>query len=124
IRISSASSPIPWARGRKQVHRHRRPHRRRPRPTPIRQRRPFRRRRREAGGGDRRPVWAAVEARMSEFVVAIGLVLAIEGLIFAAFPGAAKRLAAQALESPENTLRIAGVISAVLGVLVIWLVRG
>ena len=45
---------------------------------------------------------------MSEFVVAIGLVLAIEGLIFAAFPQAAKRLAANALASPDGALRIAG----------------
>jgi hypothetical protein len=61
---------------------------------------------------------------MQDFLVAIGLVLAIEGLIFAASPGAAKRLAATALETPEGTLRIAGVVSAVLGVLMIWLVRG
>jgi uncharacterized protein YjeT (DUF2065 family) len=61
---------------------------------------------------------------MSDFIVAIGLVLAIEGLIFAAFPGAAKRLAANALESPENSLRIAGVVSAVLGITLVWLVRG
>ena len=31
---------------------------------------------------------------MSEFIVAIGLVLVIEGLVFAGFPAAAKRLAA------------------------------
>ena len=61
---------------------------------------------------------------MSDFVVAIGLVLAIEGLIFAAFPGVAKRLAANALESPESSLRIAGVVSAVLGIIIVWLVRG
>jgi uncharacterized protein YjeT (DUF2065 family) len=61
---------------------------------------------------------------MSDFIVAIGLVFAIEGLIFAAFPGAAKRLAANALESPENSLRIAGVVSAVLGITLVWLVRG
>ena len=61
---------------------------------------------------------------MSDFVVAIGLVLAIEGLIFAAFPGAAKRLAANALESPESSLRIAGVVSAALGIIIVWLVRG
>jgi uncharacterized protein len=61
---------------------------------------------------------------MSEFVVAIGLVLAIEGLIFAAFPQAAKRLAANALASPDGSLRIAGVVSAMLGVALIWLVRG
>jgi uncharacterized protein len=61
---------------------------------------------------------------MSDFIVAIGLVFAIEGLIFAAFPGAAKRLAANALESPENALRIAGVVSAVFGFIIVWLVRG
>ena len=52
---------------------------------------------------------------MAQFIVAIGLVLVIEGLIFAGFPDAAKRLAASALESPETTLRIAGIVSAVLG---------
>jgi len=61
---------------------------------------------------------------MQDFLVAIGLVLAIEGLLFAALPSVAKRLAATALETPEGALRIAGVISALLGVLVIWLVRG
>jgi uncharacterized protein YjeT (DUF2065 family) len=61
---------------------------------------------------------------MAEFIVAIGLVLVIEGLLFAAFPRAAKRLAASALESPETSLRVAGIISAALGILLIWLMRG
>jgi uncharacterized protein len=61
---------------------------------------------------------------MRDFLVAVGLVLAIEGLIFAALPALARRLAATALETPEGQLRIAGIISALLGVLVIWLVRG
>ena len=61
---------------------------------------------------------------MGQFLVALGLVLVIEGLLFAAFPAAAERLAATALESPENSLRIAGIISAVLGLILIWLVRG
>ena len=52
---------------------------------------------------------------MAQFIVAIGLVLVIEGLLFAAFPRVAKRLAASALESPETSLRIAGIVSAVLG---------
>jgi uncharacterized protein len=60
---------------------------------------------------------------MPEFVVALGLVFVIEGLVFAAFPGFAKRLAASALQSPEASLRIAGLVSAVLGVVLIWLVR-
>jgi uncharacterized protein YjeT (DUF2065 family) len=61
---------------------------------------------------------------MAEFIVAIGLVLVIEGLLFAAFPGAAKRLAASALESPETSLRVAGIISAALGIVLIWFMRG
>jgi uncharacterized protein YjeT (DUF2065 family) len=61
---------------------------------------------------------------MQDFLVAIGLVLAIEGLIFAAVPRAAKRLAASALEAPEGVLRIAGVVSAVLGVIIVWSIRG
>ena len=56
---------------------------------------------------------------MTEFIVAIGLVFVIEGLVFAAFPAAAKRLAASALESPESALRIAGIVSAVFGVLLL-----
>jgi uncharacterized protein len=61
---------------------------------------------------------------MSEFIVAIGLVLVIEGLVFAGFPAAAKRLAASAMESPESALRIAGIASAVIGLVLIWLARG
>jgi uncharacterized protein len=61
---------------------------------------------------------------MFDFVVAIGLVLVIEGLIFAAFPAAAKRMAASALTTPDTSLRIAGVVSALIGLVVVWLVRG
>jgi uncharacterized protein YjeT (DUF2065 family) len=61
---------------------------------------------------------------MSEFIVAIGLVLVIEGLVFAGFPAAAKRLVASALESPDTSLRIAGIASALIGLMLIWLVRG
>ena len=46
---------------------------------------------------------------MAQFIAAIGLVLVIEGLLFAAFPRFAKRLAASALESPETSLRVAGI---------------
>jgi uncharacterized protein YjeT (DUF2065 family) len=61
---------------------------------------------------------------MAEFLVAVGLVFVIEGLLFAAFPSAAKRLAATAIESPETSLRVAGIISAVIGLVLIWVVRG
>jgi uncharacterized protein YjeT (DUF2065 family) len=61
---------------------------------------------------------------MSDFFVALGLVMVIEGLAFAAVPGASKRLVAAVIETPEQTLRIVGVVGAVLGVLLVWAVRG
>jgi hypothetical protein len=61
---------------------------------------------------------------MSDLVVAIGMVLVIEGVVFAAFPGTAKRMAAHASISPEASLRVAGLVSALLGVALVWLVRG
>ncbi len=57
-------------------------------------------------------------------VTAIGLVLVIEGLVYALFPEGAKRLAAYASALPGGTLRRGGLIAAALGVGVVWLVRG
>jgi len=61
---------------------------------------------------------------MSDLLVALGLVFALEGLVLAAFPVAAKQAMANVLETPEGTLRIIGAASAVLGFVVVWLVRG
>jgi uncharacterized protein YjeT (DUF2065 family) len=61
---------------------------------------------------------------MADFIVALGLVFVIEGLIFAASPGAAKRAMAHVLETADGPLRIVGVASAILGVILVWLVRG
>ena len=60
---------------------------------------------------------------MQDFLVALGLFFAIEGLFFAAFPGAAKRAVATVLESPDAVLRGVGIVSALIGVALIWLVR-
>ena len=46
-----------------------------------------------------------------------------EGLFFAAFPGPARRSAVAILETPEQALRVIGVISAATGVFVIWVTR-
>ena len=61
---------------------------------------------------------------MTDFIAAIGLVFVIEGLAFAAFPGATKRAMAHFFETPENQLRVVGVASAVLGLFIVWIVRG
>jgi uncharacterized protein YjeT (DUF2065 family) len=61
---------------------------------------------------------------MSDFLAAIGLFFAFEGLLLAAFPGLAKRTMTTVLNTPDGPLRIAGVVSAFIGVLIVWLVRG
>jgi uncharacterized protein len=61
---------------------------------------------------------------MSDFLAALGLVFVIEGLVFAAFPGAGKRAVAAMVSTPEPGLRAAGLASAVFGLVVLWLVRG
>ena len=61
---------------------------------------------------------------MLDFLVALGLLFAIEGLLFAAFPAVTKRAMAHVLETPDNVLRVVGVVSAAVGIALIWLVRG
>lgn len=61
---------------------------------------------------------------MSDFLAALGLVFAMEGILFAAFPGVTKRALAHVMETPDNVLRIMGIASAAIGVVIVWLVRG
>jgi len=61
---------------------------------------------------------------MSDFLAALGLFFAIEGIFLAAFPGSAKRAMTAVLEMADGPLRIAGIVSALIGVLIVWLVRG
>jgi uncharacterized protein len=61
---------------------------------------------------------------VSDFLAAFGLVLVIEGLLYGGFPRLARRLGAEMQAMPENLLRMGGLASIALGVLVVWLVRG
>lgn len=61
---------------------------------------------------------------MSDLIVAIGLVLVIEGLIYGGFPIFAKKLAAEVMSMPENALRLAGLAAIAAGVGIVWLARG
>jgi uncharacterized protein YjeT (DUF2065 family) len=60
---------------------------------------------------------------MSDLVAALGLLLVIEGLTFAAFPGSARRALEAIAETPETTLRILGFAAALFGLLLVWFVR-
>lgn len=61
---------------------------------------------------------------MSDFLAAVGLVFVIEGLIFSAFPTSAKKAVASVLDTPDGVLRLIGLGSAVIGLLIVWVVRG
>ena len=61
---------------------------------------------------------------MSDIVAAFGLVLVIEGLLWALFPAFGMRLLEAASETPETTLRTGGAVAVGIGVLIFWLIRG
>ena len=61
---------------------------------------------------------------MADFIVALGLVFVIEGLLFAVNPAAAKNAMAHVMETADGPLRLVGVVAAVVGVVLVWLVRG
>lgn len=61
---------------------------------------------------------------MSDLVTAFGLVLVIEGLIWAAAPRGGMALLRIASESSESALRISGAAAMAIGVAIVWLVRG
>ncbi|MCF6322186.1 MAG: DUF2065 family protein [Rhizobiaceae bacterium] len=61
---------------------------------------------------------------MQDLLIGLAFVLVIEGLIYALFPVAAKKLAAQINDISESSLRIGGVMALAAGVAGIWLIRG
>ncbi len=61
---------------------------------------------------------------MSDLIVAFGLVLVIEGLIWALSPEFGRRLLEVATATPEASLRKAGWAAIAVGVLIVWMVRG
>jgi uncharacterized protein YjeT (DUF2065 family) len=61
---------------------------------------------------------------MTDFLAALGVLFAIEGLFLAAFPAGAKRTMKSVMEMSDIALRISGIIAALAGVFVVWLIRG
>lgn len=61
---------------------------------------------------------------MVELLSILGVFLAIEGAFYAGAPGAAKKMAAEVSQMDERTLRRFGLFALVLGVGIVWLVRG
>jgi uncharacterized protein YjeT (DUF2065 family) len=60
---------------------------------------------------------------MTDFFVAIGLVLVLEGLMFAGFPAFVRARMRETLELDEGMMRVIGLISTTFGMLIVFLVR-
>ena len=60
---------------------------------------------------------------ISTLITAFGLFLIIEGLLYALFPNTMKAMIGKMLNSSNETLKWTGIISAVIGLIIIWLVK-
>ena len=59
----------------------------------------------------------------ADFLIGVGVLFVIEGLLFAAFPVFMRRAMKSALATPDSILRAVGIGSAVAGLILIWVVR-
>ncbi len=59
-----------------------------------------------------------------DLITALGLILVIEGLIYAIWPDGMKRIVATLLALPAHRLRGAGLLAAAIGVAVLWVLYG
>jgi len=60
---------------------------------------------------------------MRDLGTGIALVLVIEGIVYALFPEAMKQLAARTVGVAPQTLRVAGLLAACVGVILVWVMR-
>lgn len=60
---------------------------------------------------------------MKELVLALGLAMALEGAVYAAFPGAMRRALQRIGTESETALRFSGLIALTAGVVLVWIVR-
>jgi hypothetical protein len=59
-----------------------------------------------------------------DVLTALALILVIEGVVYALFPEGMKRILAQVMTLPPASLRNAGLTFAIVGLVLVWLVRG
>ncbi len=60
---------------------------------------------------------------MSEFIIAIGLVFFVEGLFLAIFPSRIKTILELIKNTPENKLRLLGIVFLIIGFFIIWYIK-
>jgi uncharacterized protein YjeT (DUF2065 family) len=59
----------------------------------------------------------------ADFLIGVGILFVIEGLMFAASPSWMRRAMKSAMTTPDNILRLVGIGSAVVGLILIWVIR-
>ena len=57
---------------------------------------------------------------MKELIIAIGLLLFIEGIVYALFPSKMKNILKSIDKLPINQLRISGFLFALIGFIIVW----
>jgi len=57
---------------------------------------------------------------MQELIIAIGLLLFIEGILYALFPSKMKNMLKIVEKLPINQLRLSGLLFALIGFVIIW----
>ena len=60
---------------------------------------------------------------MKELIIAFGLFLFIEGILYALFPSKMKNMLSKLNEVNDSQLRTGGLIIAVIGFLIIWYLK-
>lgn len=59
----------------------------------------------------------------ADFLIGIGILLVLEGIIFLAVPNWMRRAMKSALATPDTILRMTGLASALIGLAMIWAIR-
>ena len=59
----------------------------------------------------------------ADFLIGLAILFVIEGLMFAASPSWMRRAMKSAMATPDNILHAVGIGSAVLGLILIWVIR-
>ena len=60
---------------------------------------------------------------MRELIIAFGLFLFIEGILYAIFPSKMKNMIMKLREATDNQLRTGGLMFAVIGFFIIWYLK-
>ena len=60
---------------------------------------------------------------MKELIIAFGLFLFIEGILYALFPSKMKNMLSKLNEVNDSQLRAGGLVFAVIGFLIIWYLK-